>query len=161
MNDIYVSYENEDESKIFSEIQVQRYLKAIFEELKMDENEISCSFVTDETIAKMNLDYRGVEGPTDILSFVQKDFNEDPESIEFVKVAEKAEKMVLGDLIISIDSLKRNCDYFNIKMDEELLRLLIHGVLHLIGEDHKTNEPDEPMLIRQEGLINHFKGRMF
>ncbi|MDD4083432.1 MAG: rRNA maturation RNase YbeY, partial [Sphaerochaetaceae bacterium] len=84
MNDIYVSYENEDESKIFSEIQVQRYLKAIFEELKMDENEISCSFVTDETIAKMNLDYRGVEGPTDILSFVQKDFNEDPESIEFV-----------------------------------------------------------------------------
>ena len=161
MNDIYVSYENEEESKVFPEEQVKKYLTSILEELKMDKNEISCSFVTDETIAKMNLDYRGIEGPTDILSFVQNDFNEDSESIEFVKVVEKAEKMVLGDLIISIDSLKRNCDYFNIKNEEELFRLLIHGVLHLIGEDHKTNELDEPMLIRQERLINHFKGRMF
>ncbi|MDY4609289.1 MAG: rRNA maturation RNase YbeY [Sphaerochaetaceae bacterium] len=65
---------------------------------------------------------------------------------------------MLGDMVISLDSLKRNADYFSVSEDEELYRLLIHGVLHLLGEDHATNDPSEPMLQKQEGLLIQLRG---
>lgn len=65
---------------------------------------------------------------------------------------------MLGDMVISLDSLKRNADYFSVSEDEELYRLLIHGVLHLLGEDHATNDPSEPMLQRQERLLIQLRG---
>ena len=65
---------------------------------------------------------------------------------------------LLGDMVISLDSLKRNADYFSVSEDEELYRLLIHGVLHLLGEDHSTNEPSEPMLKKQEQLLIQLLG---
>jgi probable rRNA maturation factor len=51
--------------------------------------------------------------------------------------------------------MERNCDYFKVPAREELIRLLIHGVLHLLGWDHETNGISEPMLIKQEDLLKN------
>ena len=70
----------------------------------------------------------------------------------------EGEERYLGDLAISLDTLKRNAQSFSVEIEEELLRLLIHGTLHLLGFDHETNESDEPMLVRQEELLVQLRG---
>jgi probable rRNA maturation factor len=65
---------------------------------------------------------------------------------------------VLGDMVISLDTLKRNALSFSVEEEEELTRLLIHGLLHLLGEDHESNEVQEPMLVKQEQLLHQVRG---
>lgn len=58
-----------------------------------------------------------------------------------------------GDIIISLDTVKENSSYFKVAYEEELKRVLIHGILHLKGLDHETNNEDEDMLILQEKIV--------
>lgn len=143
MNIIDVSYELEEYSEIYEEQRLVSLLNAIFDLVKVDNVECSCSLVTDQTMQELNTTWRGKNESTDILTFAQEEGVEWPEG----------ELRILGDIIISPDFLKRNSEYFMVDKDEELLRLLIHGVLHLLGEDHETNDSTEPMLLRQEQLL--------
>ena len=64
------------------------------------------------------------------------------------------EEKELGDVFISLDSMRRNAESFGVDEDEELKRLLVHGILHLEGYDHSSNDfASEPMLIRQEKIM--------
>lgn len=110
--------------------------------------ELSCSFVSDETMRELNHTYRQKDESTDILSFVQSDDDD-----EFAFTPDEGEPEVLGDIVISLDAMERNCEAFGVTSEEELRRLLIHGVLHLTGWDHQTNDADEPMLVKQEALL--------
>jgi probable rRNA maturation factor len=65
-----------------------------------------------------------------------------------------------GDLVISIDSLADNAKQFSVSENEELKRLLIHGILHLNGMDHTTNDTDEEMLQVQEKILAGFSGEV-
>ena len=58
-----------------------------------------------------------------------------------------------GDIAISLDTLRENAGRFRISEDEELRRLLIHGILHLDGMEHPTNRETEPMLQLQENIL--------
>ncbi len=148
MNSIDILYaDNMDGfARKYPEELVMDRFEALFKLLQLDGVELSCSFVSDEDMRLLNSQWRGKDEPTDILSFVQEDGDDIP------GVQEGGLRM-LGDLIISPESLKRNSEYFTVSEDEELHRLLVHGVLHLLGGDHETNEPDEPMLKRQEELL--------
>ncbi|MGD1822110.1 MAG: rRNA maturation RNase YbeY [Pleomorphochaeta sp.] len=115
--------------------------------------ELSISFVSDDEIQELNKVWRNKDMPTDILSFVQAD---NVEEIEFWPSVEN-DSTVLGDLIISLEAIKRNCINFNVQFDEELDRILIHGVLHLLGYDHKTNDSLEPMLLLQEKILSNIR----
>ena len=60
----------------------------------------------------------------------------------------------MGDIFISLDTMRRNALEFGVKEEEELSRLLLHGLLHLRGLDHKTNDFDkEEMLKEQESVL--------
>jgi probable rRNA maturation factor len=63
-----------------------------------------------------------------------------------------------GDIVISLETLEENARYFNTTEDEELRRLLIHGILHLNGMDHETNDKTEPMLELQEAILTRLAG---
>ena len=111
--------------------------------------ELSCSFVGDATMEQLNHAYRGKQESTDILSFVQHD-DED----EFpLFPGEVTGERLLGDIVISLDAMEKNCEEFFVSSEEELIRLLTHGVLHLLGWEHETNESNEPMLQKQEELV--------
>ncbi|MFA6821785.1 MAG: rRNA maturation RNase YbeY, partial [Sphaerochaetaceae bacterium] len=85
--------------------------------------------------------YRGLDEATDILSFSSgESFPSDEDDS-------------LGDLVISLESMRENCQFFKVSEDEELTRLLVHGILHLLDWDHATNEDDEPMIKRQEEIV--------
>ena len=60
----------------------------------------------------------------------------------------------MGDIFISLDTMRRNAEEFGVKNEEELSRLLLHGILHLRGLDHKTNDFEkEEMLKEQEEVL--------
>lgn len=157
---IDISYESEEFRDAAPEALVLSRLQSILGELGQEGCEFSVTFASDATIQELNKTYRGKDEPTDILSFVQMDSPDDFDWPDF-ETDEDDEDMntVLGDMVISLDALQRNAQSFTVSPDEELFRLLIHGVLHLLGGDHKTNDESEPMLKEQEELLSRLGGK--
>jgi len=154
---IDVSYEQGKCSAIAPEKVVLSRLDSILEGLGVDHSvEFSVSFVDDASIQELNRNYRNKDESTDILTFVQKDAKD----VSWPDSSQEEHAEVLGDMVISLETLQRNSEYFNVPPDEELYRLLVHGVLHLLGYDHKTNDVEsEPMLQKQEALLVRLGGK--
>ncbi len=112
-------------------------------------SEVSVTFVGIEEIAALNLEYRGIEGPTDVLSF-ECDNLED----EFPSVNGEEEVYSLGDIIIApAIAAKQAVEYGNTIQDEISL-LLVHGILHLNGYDHIDDADAEVMEAKQLEILN-------
>ncbi len=151
-----ISYDDESYRENAPEDLVRTRVFQVLETLGVAPCELSVSFVGDPYMQELNRSYRGKDESTDILSFVQDEDVEDfiwPELSFNGDSAPPAEFKVLGDMVISIDTLKRNAQSFSVDFDEELFRLLIHGLLHLLGFDHASNDASEPMLVQQEQIL--------
>jgi len=123
------------------------YAQKVLNEIKHDNWELSILLCDDKTITGLNTQYRNKNEPTDILSFSLG---------ETIKNGDKTTYLP-GDIVISLDTLRENARYFQTPEDEELRRLLIHGILHLDGMDHETISNNEPMLELQEKILNRLK----
>jgi probable rRNA maturation factor len=108
-----------------------------------DSWDLSLCFCGEAFMASLNAEYRGKEGPTDVLSFELGEWSE----------GENGRRYIAGDVVLCVDVLERNAAEYGVSRDEELKRLIVHGILHLSGLDHGTNAPEEPMLARQEALL--------
>ena len=150
MNTIDISYENASYKTFAPKKAVLDYLNKVVQAVGLKNVEFSVSFVTEPSMHEMNRDFRNIDDSTDILSFAAED--EDPDGSTFITAGRR--KRVLGDMVICPEVLKRNAKTFNVTENEELRRLLIHGVLHLSGANHTTNDMSEPMLIRQEKILS-------
>jgi probable rRNA maturation factor len=128
---------------------VQAYVLKVLEFLGKDNWELSVLFCNDAYIRSLNAQYRRRDEVTDILSFCLG---------ETIREAGGAVRFLPGDIVISLETLRENARYFEISEDEELRRLLIHGILHLDGMDHETNEKTEPMLELQEKILADLTG---
>ena len=120
----------------------------VLDEIKRDNWELSILLCTDKTITALNTRYRNKAEATDILSFSMGTTIQDGDRTVYYP----------GDIVISLETLGENARYFQIPQDEELRRLLIHGILHLDGMDHQTTDREEPMLALQEEILNRLKG---
>jgi probable rRNA maturation factor len=87
---------------------------------------VSLSFVRDPAIRALNRDHRGKDAPTDVLSFPL---------VEAGDAYAGAERL-LGDIVISVDTARRQAAAYDAPLVREIERLLIHGLLHLLGHDH-------------------------
>ena len=139
-------YYIENEEGAVDTSEVEKDLDALLAYLDED-GDFSIHFITDEEMRNLNNSFRGKDEPTDILSFAINDGDEFP-SME-------GEERELGDIFISLESMRRNAESFSVSEDEELDRLLVHGILHLLGRDHATNDfSSEPMLLEQEKMMD-------
>ncbi len=130
------------------EEKIGMYLDLFSKELSL-KGDYSVSFVSDDEIRELNFEYRGKNECTDILTFAFADTDPFPNPEGSVE---------LGDIFISLASMKRNAEAFGVSEDEELRRLLLHGLLHLMGYDHKSNDFEkEEMLIKQEEILSRLK----
>lgn len=110
--------------------------------------EISFSLVTNDEIHEINKKFRGIDRPTDVLSFPLIDFeNEEIPSDENI--------IALGDIIISIDKLKEQAEAYNHSFERELAFLTAHSMLHLMGYDHMTEGEEKIMFSKQEDILNN------
>ena len=148
MNTIDISYEKDSFRKLAPARYVRGYLDKVLAELSLNNVEFSVSFIDEDHMHDMNKEFRNIDDSTDILSFAAED-----EEDGFTFISAGRRKRVLGDILICPQVLSRNAASFGVTENEELRRLLIHGVLHLSGDNHNTNDPSEPMLIRQEAVL--------
>lgn len=112
-----------------------------------DSAEISILLTDDETIKNLNLQYRKKNSTTDVLSFPT--FNHG-------KFFKYDEKIVLGDIIISVEKAKNQFKkYFSSCVEEEIARLTIHAMLHLIGYDHEKGEREKEIMCKKEKILNN------
>lgn len=125
--------------------------KAAEKLLKLPNNyEISVTFVRSATIHKINRDYRGIDRPTDVISFAIRDNLEDdiPE-----------EELDLGDLFININYAKKQAKEYQHSYEREMGFLFTHGLLHCLGYDHMEKKDEEVMFALQDEILNPIIGR--
>lgn len=119
-----------------------------------DNTEVSLSFVNDDAIAELNQQYRGKEGPTDVLSFECDGAVEDDDP-----AMEDERAFVLGDVVIAPDVAERQTREFGTSFEEEVSLLLVHGLLHLCGYDHIEDDEAEVMETRESEILSAWAGR--
>ena len=128
---------------------VEPFIQTVLQKLNYDNEEISVLFCSDEFIKELNSQYRNIDSATDVLSFENGEEYEDEEGLW----------KNVGDIAISLETLPKNAEYFEVDTNTELKRLIIHGILHLNGMDHgeehieKGVVPTDEMLILQENLL--------
>jgi probable rRNA maturation factor len=121
---------------------LKSYAQKVLAELGRDKWDLSVLLCGDKTISSLNSRYRRRAEATDVLSFVMDEGEPFP-----------GNHRLPGDIVISLETLGKNARRFKVSEDEELRRLLIHGILHLDGMDHPTNKDTEPMLQLQEQIL--------
>jgi probable rRNA maturation factor len=92
------------------------------------ESSLSLTLVDDAAIRELNRDHRGKDKPTDVLSFPMFEGGDAPHA--------GVERM-LGDVVISVETARRQAAEYDATLQRELYRLLIHGLLHVMGHDHE------------------------
>ena len=123
--------------------------------LKATSYALGLTFCDDATISTLNQEWRGLEGPTDVLAFAMQDdpIPLPPTALEGMHGDQELQPLELGDIVISLETARRQAESEGHSLSRELLFLASHGLLHLLGWDH----PDDPslaaMLSRQEELL--------
>jgi len=129
---------------------IEPFMQKVLESAGYDGEELSVLFCSDPFIQNLNKQYRDIDAPTDVLSFENGEEFTDEDGVTWIEA---------GDVVVSLDTLPKNAEYFEVEIDEELKRLLIHGVLHLNGYDHgeehveKGVEPKCEMLKIQKKIL--------
>jgi len=126
--------------------ELERYSLRVLESLGKDRWDVSILLCDDQYIHELNGRYRDRDEPTDVLSFAQ-DSNYETEGY-----------YVAGDIVISVDTMKKNADDHHISEKDETRRLLVHGLLHLAGMDHDEESSEGEMLDLQERILRENSG---
>ncbi len=112
--------------------------------------EVSVTFTDDEGIHALNLQYRQVDRPTDVLSFPLTDYSGESEE----PLADEPE-VSLGDIVLSLERAQAQAELYGHSFEREVAFLCVHSVLHLLGYDHETGAADEAdMRRRQHDIMN-------
>jgi probable rRNA maturation factor len=127
---------------------IKEIIKFVLREMEKDNSELSLVLCNNDYIHFYNKEYRNKDYPTDVLSFVD---------------GERMGKITyLGDIIISIDKVKSQSEEYGVSFEEEFSRLLVHGILHLLGYDHETSEENEKVMMSiQDKLVDEVLRKFF
>jgi probable rRNA maturation factor len=105
-------------------------------------SELSLSFIDDRRMRELNRDWRNINRATDVLSFPQEG---------------GPDYTILGDIVISLDTAERHSVRYGCTLHDELKKLIVHGVLHLLGYDHKKKKEKEIMREMESRLLSSVK----
>lgn len=150
---IFFEEENEALEKGLLETMTKASSRAAeLEGLPDDICQLSVTFVTPEEIHELNRDYRGVDRPTDVLSFPQF---EREELLEYISDPEEIpDELMLGDVVISREKAMEQAEEYGHSFERELIYLFTHSVLHLLGYDHEEPEDKAVMRHREEEIMD-------
>jgi len=138
---------NETDCDLEEEIdKLHEFITFVLKEEKLENVEFNIIFIDNPRIHEINLTYRGVDRPTDVISFAL----EDNKTIDLGV-------RLLGDIYISIDKAKEQATSFGHSLRREISFLAVHGLLHLLGYDHMTEEEEKVMFAKQEELLQKFQ----
>jgi probable rRNA maturation factor len=117
---------------------LKKIARLVLKELDVPKDaELSITFTDDIQMREINRSYRQIDRTTDVLSFPQ---------------SEGPDFTLLGDIVISIDTAKRHSVSYGVSLHEELKKLIIHGILHLLGQGHKKKKETQIMRGKEKEL---------
>jgi len=119
---------------------------------QVEDGEVALTFVDDEQIHELNRTYRGIDRPTDVLSFAMLEEGEGEIDISFDEDEEEP-TLMLGDIIISVDRAIAQSEEYGHSLEREIGLLFVHGFLHLLGYDHDEEEAEREMFAKQEDIL--------
>lgn len=114
-----------------------------------DGAELSVVIMDDPGIQELNRQYRGLDQPTDVLSFAMLESGEDEPEYE-----DPAAQIMLGDIVISLERAEEQSRAYGHSRQRELAFLFVHGLLHLAGYDHRNAGEEKTMLEKQEEILS-------
>jgi len=128
------------------EVLARRVLGKMALDRELDEDmEVGVLWVDDAYIHTLNKEYRGKDCPTDVLSFaLREQVGDEPEIID-----DPFAEMLLGDIVISLETAQRQAAEYGHSLEREVAFLLVHGMLHLLGHDHEE-EQDRAIMQEEE-----------
>jgi len=126
---------------------VIKKMRKVLEDLGYHNKELSILFTDDDRITELNIRYLKREGPTNVLAFPMMEScdNENPGMFP----AKTVSSSMLGDIVISLDTASREARDLGESLQDTTDRLLVHGLLHLVGYDHEQS-PAEELRMNQE-----------
>ncbi|MBC3539492.1 rRNA maturation RNase YbeY [Rufibacter sediminis] len=134
-------FTEEVEFEVKNEEKVKTWLSEIISKYSFELESLNYIFCSDEYLHQMNVEYLEHDTLTDVITFDNSDF----------------EGVIEGDVFISIDRIVDNAATFNISPEEELHRVMAHGLLHLLGFDDKTPEKKELMRSKENECLDLLK----
>lgn len=171
-----------DEQTILSDLAEALQERALRVMAELDlEAEVSLVLCDDKKIQSLNQQWRNIDKPTDVLSFPQEDYAPSAPFLEESAGALEASEVhpppmvwagdveegylepmnmfprMLGDVVISVETCVRQAEEMNHTPLDEATRLWIHGLLHLLGYDHQTEEEALAMRQKEEELLKAFE----
>ncbi len=136
---IEIEYNSNVKNKYLAK-DLQKIADLVSKKEKKVKGSVEINMIGDKEMTELNFQYRGKKYPTDVLSFA---WTEDT----------KIKSNLLGQIYICYPQIKRQAKECKIEEHEELARMLIHGLLHLVGHDHIKTEQAKKMFKIQEGII--------
>jgi probable rRNA maturation factor len=121
---------------------IRRKLRTVLRDLALHESELSVLFTDDKTISGLNQRYLGRHGPTDVLAFPMLNGS----SFPFATA-------LLGDVVISVDTAAAESVRLGEVLERTIFRLLIHGILHLLGYDHDKSPREAARMTREQNRL--------
>lgn len=110
---------------------------------------LTVAFVGDQAIRRLNREYRSKDRPTDVLAFAMREASQPLPN-----------RSMLGDIVISIPTARRNAKEAGHSVDRELTVLIVHGLLHLCGYDHERGSREARRMFRRERQVLSTLGRI-
>lgn len=132
-----ISFNYETDFNLDNENQFSDWISKTIKEENCKEGEINYIFCSDQYLHKINVEFLNHDTFTDIISF---DYS--------------VGKELHGDIYISVDRVKENAKAFNVKFEDELARVMIHGILHYCGYKDKTEEDKNQMRSREDHYLS-------
>ena len=122
---------------------MEKVIKKTEEKLDIEDSIVSITIIDNERIHEINRDYRGIDRPTDVISFAFMDEDINPEN----------GLTNLGEIYISIEKAHEQAEEYGHSFERELCFLLVHGLLHLLGYDHMEKEDEIEMFSLQDEIL--------
>lgn len=141
-----IHYRNTTRGSGIDSRRLQRVARRLLAAAGEEYSSLSLTLVNDRDIQDLNRIHRGKDKPTDVLSFPLLS-EEDP------MLSVDGERL-LGDVVISIETAKRQADAYDAPLQNELYRLLIHGILHVLGHDHEESDERDRMVAEERRLAD-------
>ncbi len=131
-------FEEDISIKIKNKLNLKRWIKATILAEHKTLGELNYVFCSDEYLHEMNVEYLKHDTLTDIITFDNSEVEDE----------------ITGDIFISVDRVVDNARKFEVSIEEELHRVMVHGVLHLIGYKDKKKEEKETMRFKENFYLN-------
>ncbi len=140
-----INFYNEDINKPKLKVKpIKEWIKSVISSNSFSCGNINIIFCSDNYLLEINKTYLDHDYFTDIITF---NYN--------------SEKFIAGDIFISLDTVRKNSIDFSTTFNDELYRVIIHGILHLLGYDDKTEDQEKLIHIREDELLEFFWTKYF